>query len=256
MKEFPQSISGPEGLEGQIVEVKDIIPGALGDFTSVKEIREGNLRHIKLTKEEINSSRTKDRLLFEHTQNIGLPAPAAFLGDFLATQNKEILFTINGPFSGLKDKIVVDFGAGQLPNGYLIAREVEARAYIGVEPFYTDRLLKSLEKDALESYVESYYSSVITNKENIPRTVSDWDILNFLKNIPENSVSFLIFGQAANREIISNKDSKEIEDEIYRTVGLKDVVVCDSTLFVPKNALTLDRIDIYPDCINILRKKS
>lgn len=256
MKEFPQSISGPEGLEGQIVEVKDIILEATGEFSLVEEIRKGNLINIELPQKEIDLWEQDTRDVFEYNEKIGYPCVFSYLGDYFTEKNKELLFKENGPFSGLRGKIVLDFGAGQYPIGYLVARQVEAKAYVAVEPFYADRLLNRLRRNEIENYASDFYEkNIFDKKANIPRSVSDLDILSFLRQVKDNSLSFMIFGQGLFGTTIPRKHSEVIKKEIYRVLDPEGLIVCDATIFAPKDKLEVERMEIHPDVIRVLRKK-
>ena len=131
--------------------------------------------------------------------------------------------------SRLKDQVVVDLGAGELPDGYLIALASGARGYIGVEPFYADMLIKRLvtpaspefdkrspTRDCLISRAKMFnlYGNGLAsdlewdNFDAIPASVVGEDARTFLERLPDNSVSILSCGTCD----IVTKNEKYTED--------------------------------------------
>src|SRR3989338_4625621 len=85
------------------------------------------------------------------------------------------------------DQVVVDLGAGEFPHAYKIIKICGARAYIGVEPYYADRLAARLEEDWLKTGLEQELEWMNTRSEyrgvnpEIARSVVCDDMLTFLR---------------------------------------------------------------------------
>ncbi len=86
---------------------------------------------------------------------------------------------------GLRDKVVVDLGAGGGVAGYEFARIAGARGYVGVEPFFAQKLLRELDK-----YIKREPEE-FNDKKHIPVSVVCEDMLKTLRRIPSNSVSLI-----------------------------------------------------------------
>lgn len=107
-----------------------------------------------------------------------------------------------------QDQVVVDLGAGEESNGYEIAKDAGAKAYVGVEPYFANNLKQVLEYDSGWSPPE----------EAMPFSVAKTDMLSFLSALKDNSVSILISG--IDMFIISNPEyRKKVVNEFKRVLS-------------------------------------
>ncbi|MEY4669838.1 MAG: hypothetical protein RL518_2537 [Pseudomonadota bacterium] len=83
--------------------------------------------------------------------------------------------------NGFRDQIVIDLGAGAAADGYLIARDLGARAYIGVDFCFAPTLLTSIE-------------SLSHFERTIPYSVIYDSIEEILPALPPRSCSFICAG--------------------------------------------------------------
>jgi len=136
----------------------------------------------------------------------------------------------------IKDKIVIELGAGSRWLGLKTALAFGAKDYVAVEPFNTTQLLNSI-KGLLatyhdeESWLENpdvmksaYGDRQDPDKHNVH--VSKSDTLSFLEKMPANikNVVFLISGQ--DRHILRNESyAKKAEQELLRISSDDTIVV-------------------------------
>ena len=83
-------------------------------------------------------------------------------------------------FKRFNSQVVLDLGAGNDSKFYNSVSDFDINGYIGVELFHEERLLDGLRNSF--------------NSKKIPFAVVREDMLNFLKRIPDNSVSVHISG--------------------------------------------------------------
>tara|TARA_Y100000034_G_scaffold87951_1_gene105504 strand:- start:8080 stop:8790 length:711 start_codon:yes stop_codon:yes gene_type:complete len=205
------------------VELKEIIPNAnVEGLVRLVEIEKGRLPAIG-EKVETNTEEFSDRHRF--CQDFGKAVSSCFALDIL--QEERLKIYINK----FKNQIVVDLGAGETPDGYILALIGGAKAYIGVEPFYADVLIKRLTEKVkdLGEYVDEgptiihLINRIRLHKEygeglakdidlelldSIPISIVAEDALKFLKRLPDKSVSILTCGTC---DIVS-KDPQYINE--------------------------------------------
>ena len=105
-----------------------------------------------------------------------------------------------------KNQLVIEIGAGCFHFGYALAELLEARAYIGVEPFFADHLIRNINQYASKRSIK-----------RIPYTVVPEDILTFLRRIPDGLVSIFAFG--IEKCILEDKHYRSnVEKEIFRVL--------------------------------------
>jgi hypothetical protein len=83
--------------------------------------------------------------------------------------------------NGFRDQIVIDLGAGETADGYLLARDLGARAYIGVEYCFAASLIENI--DELPPSDRTIDYSIIYDS-----------IENLLPVLPPLSCSFIFAG--------------------------------------------------------------
>ncbi len=142
-------------------------------------------------------------------------------------------------YSGLKDRIVVDLGAGNDEAGYELARIVGAKGYVGVEPFYTRQLADALKVNSMKN------PSLFEEREHIPYSVLCEDMLRTLMRIPDGSVS-LMAGAIDDFIIPRNVEKNRryvasVNDEIARVLHVNGVFIDYDSVFSP-NSLKLEDI--------------
>lgn len=81
------------------------------------------------------------------------------------------------------NQIVVDLGAGKHSYAYRIAKLLEARAYVGIEPYWASELEESLSEEDEKSPDNALLWAVVPA-----------GMLHFVDRIPDDSVSFFAFG--------------------------------------------------------------
>lgn len=148
-----------------------------------------------------------------------------------------------------KGKIIIDLGAGDSWHGYLLSTFLEAKAYIGVEKFRSDVLKSQLSGITLEDItkycVRNYndprkigYGWKPAESTSLPEAavVAD-DILNFLRRLPDKSVSIFAFG--IDQFVFPGKnDSAELIKELERVLDAEGGYLEDNG-FSPKNLTDL-----------------
>ena len=77
----------------------------------------------------------------------------------------------------LKDRRVVELGAGMLSYGYALANHCGAKNFVAVEPFYAD---------VQKASIQTYLSGNPGMNDRIPHKVIDLDMLAYLQAEPDN----------------------------------------------------------------------
>lgn len=109
-----------------------------------------------------------------------------------------------------ENQVVVDLGAGATSLGYELANLTKAKCYVGVEPDSFNRA--SLKYNILEFFNKLY------DKRLIPFSLIELDMLSFLENLKDDSVSMIVGG--IDRDIIHDENyRKPLEKEIQRTLS-------------------------------------
>lgn len=205
------------------VPVEEIVPGI--DFT--KFIPE---KELKILKKERKIGRP------QVTENSFLNVfSLKFRQQFSQFKNNE---EVREAVKIFQDQIIVDLGAGENGNGYRLAQRMGAKAYIGIEPYRNlqedisnkknpSTVKKNLElmcKEKLEeeankgfSFTQEWIDDEIdyyTNK--IRFSLSDQDMLAFLKALPDKSVSVMAGGIDEN--ILRDEKLSAVSDEIKRVL--------------------------------------
>ena len=161
-------------------------------------------------------------------------------------------------------EIVIDLGAGQNIDGYVLSKICGAKAYIAVDHKYTSKLFQKINTPQTEmgdiefkkmlrreykflGTIPEYDKNVVERVKNaidghflglinMPTNLVAEDILTFLKRIPESSVSILACG--IDRSIISeNKYANQIEKEIDRVLSNKGAYLGLCSRFNPKSLI-------------------
>lgn len=146
----------------------------------------------------------KDRLALSKKEATGFAAPGGSFSQVLYEQ------TIAGHlptfFQRLKNQIVVELGAGYSHFGYKLSEICGARAYLAVEPFYSDLLLTRINQ--ISSSAE----------QPCPYKVVALDLLAILKLIDTGTVSIIACG--IENCILPNQSYRRFaEQEIKRVLS-------------------------------------
>ena len=145
-----------------------------------------------------------------------------------------------------QDRVVVDLGAGGNDGGYHLANLACAKAYVGIEPFNSN---------ILQGRVKEYHDS--PGPKSIPYSVVDLDMLAFLKNLKDDSVSMIASG--IDDAIIHDWNytsplKKEIQRTLHPQGGLLSIM---SELYFPdenKQIILDDSSSYLGNQVAILRK--
>ena len=158
-------------------------------------------------------------------------------------------------------QIVVDLGAGENLDGYILANIAGAQSYIAVEPWNIQRLypllsdneklkgdpeingmiesmmrfigtIPSYDKDLVKRIQERVQAHLKGGPRTIPTSVAAEDILTFLRRLPTDSVSLLACG--IDRCMIGNDEyASQVEEEITRTLNPKGAYLGMCSRFRP-----------------------
>tara|TARA_Y100000034_G_C6897711_1_gene414302 strand:+ start:1075 stop:1629 length:555 start_codon:yes stop_codon:yes gene_type:complete len=104
-----------------------------------------------------------------------------------------------------RNQIVLDLGAGSNLNGYLIATKNGARGYVGVERHHAEKLIERI-RDA------SFDGGALPLT-----TVVSADMLDFLRAVPDNSVSVLTCG-VGDDILFTGAYREKVREEIERVL--------------------------------------
>lgn len=132
----------------------------------------------------------------------------------------------------LKGTVVVDLGS-QNGLGYWIAAECKAKAYIGVEKFDIPQIridAGSREDLQMGKYNRREYSK----EELIPFALVREDMLDFLKRLPDNSVSILAAGISVD---IGREFQSDVEREIARVLDPHGAYINYASFFAPRDLI-------------------
>ncbi len=186
-----------------IVEVVEIIPGV--ETTSLDEIRNDGRRF-----------RNGD------VTEVGKALPEASFGYKAHLFEKETI----------KGQVVVDLGAGRTPDAYTLAGGMGATGYIGVEPHFGRELLEAMEADVADGL--SYLRGEEMDNFYTKGSVTNDDMLSFLRRLPDHSVS--IFASGIDNFVLDDSDYvRETVTEIVRVLHPTGVYICDfnSVIVIP-----------------------
>ena len=125
----------------------------------------------------------------------------------------------------MRGTILIDLGARDC-DGYFLAKEFGARGYIGVDKFHCKNPNILNQEDG-----QLWGSRELKNKSDIPYTVVQEDMLDFLKRLPDNSVSILTTGVEVG---IEGKFARLVEKEIERVLDPKGAYITFFSKFEPK----------------------
>lgn len=170
----------------------------------------------------------RERLHGSRSQGVGFAAPGGF---FTRSLYEAILLkSIKGSYiiPALKGRPLIELGAGCYHYGWMIASACYASAYIGIEPFYADKLAISV-KAAEEKYRDIY---------PIPKsTVLPQDMKLALQNLPDASACILACG--IEDCILPSKEYREaVERHIVRILPADGIFMSFQSDIHPKG-LTL-----------------
>jgi len=162
-------------------------------------------------------------------------------------------------------EIVVDLGAGQNIDGYVLSKICGAKSYVAVDHRYTQVLFKKMnmpdkaigdiefkkmlrreykflgtipeyDKNIVERVKTAIDNHLMGNSNDVPLAFAAEDMLTFLKRIPANSVCVLACG--IDKIIISdNKYANQIEKEISRVLSDKGAYLGLCSRFNPKSLI-------------------
>lgn len=127
----------------------------------------------------------RERLHTSRAQGVGFAAPGGF---FTRSLYEAILLKTIPPADivpHIKGRPLIELGAGMYHYGWMVASACYASAYIGVEPFYADKLAISV-RSAEEKYAGKYH---IPNS-----TILSEDMKLALGNLPDSSACVLACG--------------------------------------------------------------
>jgi hypothetical protein len=238
------------------LEISKLDPGeALANLPSLDEVlgNPTNLAHSK-SLESFNDSLTevnqwKERLHTSRSQGVGFAAPGGF---FTRSLYEAILLkTIPGSeiIPHFKGRPMIELGAGMYHYGWMIASACFASAYIGVEPFYADKLAISVQA-AEEKYTGTY---------PIPKsTILPQDMKQALENLPDGSANIIACG--IEDCIMPNKQYRQIvENHILRILPPDGLFISFQTDLHPKglhlSQSKIKRLDsTYHDNLCLYRK--
>ena len=194
--------------------------------------------------EGLDSRNWRERLGVSRDLGTGFAAPG---GEFTRALFEWSL-TRQGAFlqNLLKGRRVVELGAGMLPHGFALSAHARAKNFVAVEPFYADR-----QEIAQMAYLESDLSPNL----RIPRKVVAEDMLEYLKNEPDNLLTILACG--IEDCILPGPDyRKKVEGEIERTLEEDGFFISSHSDLAPKG---LSHIEVlysrpsHPELVECLR---
>ena len=194
--------------------------------------------------EGLDSRNWRERLGVSRDLGTGFAAPG---GEFTRALFEWSL-TPQGAFlqNLLKGRRVVELGAGMLPHGFALSAHARAKNFVAVEPFYADR-----QEIAQMAYLESDLSPNL----RIPRKVVAEDMLEYLKNEPDNLLTILACG--IEDCILPGPDyRKKVEGEIERTLEEDGFFISSHSDLAPKG---LSHIEVlysrpsHPELVECLR---
>ena len=170
-------------------------------FAKIEELVPGiNLEGLKEEKPGYYSAK-----LTYPTNTLGMDTPysAGFLG-----KGKERREKIKELQKFVKDRVVVDLGAGRYGAVYEMSCLAEARGYIGIELYRPHQLYHTLTHLSAEH-----------GNNKVPACVVGEDMRAFLKRLPDNSVCIVSFG--IDGDILgdmSDADHKELREQVSRVI--------------------------------------
>jgi len=194
--------------------------------------------------EGLDSRNWRERLGVSRDLGTGFAAPG---GEFTRALFEWSL-TPQGAFlqNLLKGRRVVELGAGMLPHGFALSAHARAKNFVAVEPFYADR-----QEIAQMGYLESELCPNL----RIPRKVVAEDMLEYLKNEPDNLLTILACG--IEDCILPGPDyRKKVEGEIERTLEEDGFFISSHSDLAPKG---LSHIEVlysrpsHPELVERLR---
>jgi len=206
----PQSTQEPdEPIVVHEVPVEHLIPDIKSE-SEVKKVEGVDYRSNDFSDSFIYDFFRKDvRAMVEGKEYEGLSAELKTDIDFLREK--------------MKGQVVVDLGSDTSWQGYCLASLFGAKGYIGVDFFTKGELEGTTEACLRESLVKRLrevegIDSKINNHikpQAIPACIIQGDMLNFLKRLPDGSVSVFAFGISS--EIIRYGD--KLGEEITRVLN-------------------------------------
>ena len=137
--------------------------------------------------------------------------------------NIEVISELKQLFNG---KVVIDIGPGDNTGGYKIAEMLGARAYIAVEPYFANNLVREL-------------SDKINADEKLPYVVLNTDASNALSSMIEGSANIMSIG--TDSTMIRDKDyRKQVNKLLHEKLG-PNVFMGSETVFHPEQSKELFR---------------
>ena len=171
----------------------------------------------------------------ERTQ--GVASPSQYVEQFVqeGRESRELQASLER----VRGQVLVDLGAGMFGSGYEIACTLGAHAYVAVDKFFADRAFEHLTQTADE------------HPHPVPFVVAQEDLLDFLKRLPDRSVSVLC--SALQRPVINDPTYIDaVNREISRVVHVKGAYVnYGDSVFRPDDLtseqydLSLEPLEVY-----------
>lgn len=119
--------------------------------------------------------------------------------------------------AGVEGRVLIDIGAGDNTNGYIVAQMLGAKGYVALEPHNFKHLYTVLSSPQEEDF---RWTEKSPKKRTIPFCVVAEGVETFLKRVPDNSVA--VMASAVDELVLSNftrKQIQEISADISRVVA-------------------------------------
>ncbi len=190
--------------KGDLVEVKDIISineeGLVPVGVIIRGLKKGGV-NIGPKSDLLHSPALGHAPIF---REVSPPESGNALPCVYITQGN-----VPKEFSNFKNQIVVDLGAGKLPIAYVNATLAGAKAYIAVEPHYFGVMCVQLLNT-------KFLKKKFSLPKTIPTSLAPEGMLEFLRRLPDNSVSILASG--IDVSIINEGYADKVSNEILRVL--------------------------------------
>ena len=214
----------PESVLANLPSVEEVLGNQSGIAqTQSLETFSGSLAEKDQWRERLHTSRS---------QGVGFAAP----GGFFTRSLYEAILLKTIPSADvvphIKGRPLIELGAGMYHYGWMVASACFASAYIGIEPFYADKLAISV-RTAEDKYTGTY---------PIPKsTVLSEDMKLALGNLPDSSACILACG---------------IEDCILPDKGYRQAVENHILRILPPDGLFISfQSDLHPKGLHLTQSK-
>lgn len=208
-KEAGEKIESENEYKELIRPVSEVIPGI-----NLEGLIEENVDGLKYEKAKNIKEHAKNDLATSYVSDIYIGLADLRKSQEKRTETKEIM-------NNFKDKIIVDLGAGDSGMGYMVADFIGAKHYIAIEPNNARMLLNGISR--LREEVASW-ENYDYNYNHTPFSIVQEDMLNFLKRLPNDSVSILCSG--IDYEILPDQKYRdETAEQIERVLDPKGAYI-------------------------------